>query len=101
MHSFQYVIWTPAYNLYPCTWHEPHDCHNIFFPSHSAGYVSNNANVSCIARLNMTTTGEAEWWTLSQKSSYFLSDEPPGSLEMIIYSERIAPPIFSAIAGLG
>lgn len=46
-------------------------------------------------------TDGAEWWTLTQNSSYVLSNEPPGSLEMIVYSERIAQPIFSAIAGFG
>lgn len=77
----------------------------LFILFHLAEYinesvnVNRSANVSCIARLNMTDG--AEWWTLTQNSSYVLSNEPPGSLEMIVYSERIAQPIFSAIAGFG
>ena len=75
----------------------------LFILFHLAEYIINgsdiSANVSCVARLNMTDG--AEWWTLTQKSRYVLSNEPPGSLEMIVYSERIAQPIFSAIAGFG
>lgn len=75
----------------------------LFILFHLAEYIINgsdiNANVSCVARLNMTDG--VEWWTLTQNSRYVLSNEPPGSLEMIVYSERIAQPIFSAIAGFG
>jgi len=66
---------------------------------HLAEYINGSTNVSCVARLNMTD--RAEWWTLTQNSRYVLSNEPPGSLEMIVYSERIAQPIFSAITGFG
>jgi len=75
----------------------------LFILFHLAEYIINgsdiSANVSCVARLNMTDG--VEWWTLTQNSRYVLSNEPPGSLEMIVYSERIAQPIFSAIAGFG
>lgn len=81
----------------------------LFILFHLAEYIPVSANgsangsvtvnVSCIARLNMTDG--AEWWTLTQNSRYVLSNEPPGSLEMIVYSERIAQPIFSAITGFG
>lgn len=65
-----------------------------------------NPNVSCVARLNMLsgTDGE-EWWRLIQNSSHVLpgnaSRNDLSDLEMIIYSDRIAPPVFSAIAGFG
>ena len=60
-------------------------------------------NVSCVARLNVLNGANGEeWWRLVQSSRHIL----PGNgsltdLEMIIYSDRIAPPVFSAIAGFG
>ena len=68
----------------------------------SAGYAT-NPNVSCVARLNVLsgTDGE-EWWTLIQNNTHVLPGNASRSdLEMIIYSDRIAPPVFSAIAGFG
>ena len=52
----------------------------LFILFHLAEYIINgsdiNANVSCVARLNMTDG--VEWWTLTQNSRYVLSNEPPG-----------------------
>ncbi len=56
--------------------------------------------------LNLANNSNHEWWSLNQNkvvSPYLLpsQDDKDDFLEMIIYSTRIAPPIFSAIAGIG
>lgn len=49
---------------------------------------------------------DKEWWSLSQnltRNPYILGNSSghDNFLELIVYSARIAPPIFGAIAGIG
>ncbi len=61
--------------------------------------------MSCSLTRNETDVdseaGVKEWWSLSQNSHYVVAPPTDGQLEMIIYSERVAPQIFSFISGLG
>ena len=67
------------------------------------GYVteSRSPNVSCTAILNRTNDTSVEWWSLSQDDDYIVDPMIYGQLEMIIYSEKVAPQIFSIISGFG
>ena len=60
-------------------------------------------NVSCNLTRNKTNGSEVgvEWWSLNQSSQYVVAPPTNGQLEMIIYSERVAPQIFSFLSGLG
>ena len=61
-------------------------------------------NVSCSLTRNETNVSSevgVEWWSLNQSSEYVVAPPTDGQLEMIIYSERVAPQIFSFLSGLG
>ena len=62
-------------------------------------------SVSCSLIRNETNTSsevvDKEWWSLNQSSHYVVAPPTDGQLEMIIYSERVAPQIFSFISGIG
>ena len=60
-------------------------------------YVS----VSCTANLTMSSNESVEWWSLTQDGNYVVAPQTHGQLEMIIYSERVAPQLFSLISGIG
>ena len=64
-----------------------------------------SSSVSCSLIRNETNiSGEIrdkEWWSLNQSSTYVVAPPTEGQLEMIIYSERVAPQIFSFISGIG
>ena len=62
--------------------------------------------MTCTAVLNRTNDTYAnesftEWWSLTQDGNYVVQPENSGQLEMIIYSERVAPQIFGLISGIG
>ena len=62
-----------------------------------------NSSADCTAQLNQTILDNItvnQWWTILQTSSIFVQKEND-DLEMIIFSERIAPPIFSYITSFG
>ena len=61
----------------------------------------NRFNASCTAVLTRDKDTQAEWWTLTQDGNYVIDPKIFGQLEMIIYSERVAPQIFSLITGIG
>ena len=76
----------------------------------SIEFLSNedlSSNVSCNAVLNIPENSAndtiTEWWGLFQNSSHVFdrSTDAPTALELIIYSERIATPLFSSVAALG
>lgn len=61
-----------------------------------------SSNVSCALALDNTSdSGVVEWWSLNQSSLYVVTPPTDGQLEMIIYSERVAPQIFSFLSGIG
>ena len=43
------------------------------------------------------------WWAIRQSSPYLVgnAEREDDFIEMIVYSSRIAPPVFSSIAGVG
>ena len=62
-----------------------------------------NGSANCTAQLNQTILDNVtinQWWTILQTSSIFAQKED-NDLEIIVYSERIAPPIFSYITSFG
>ena len=60
-------------------------------------------SVSCDLEIseNDLDNDSLSWWSLRQSSPHILSRTDKDFIDMIIYSTRVAPPVFSAIAGLG
>lgn len=70
--------------------------------------ITNVTSVNCTANLSSTGTlnstseyGYVEWWTLIQSSEPIVSTNDTGTLELYVYSEQVAPPVFNAISGIG
>ena len=63
-------------------------------------FKPSRVNVSCTAVLNQGNE-TYEWWSLIHDGNYVVQPNVTGQLEMIIYSERVAKQLFSAISGIG
>ena len=64
---------------------------------------ANLTHVNCTARLSNDTSG-VSWWNLTPLNPAQTELDFFGSLEdlvMVVFSEEVAPPIFSFLSGIG
>lgn len=88
--------------LYPTFIQAPANGPSVEYTDITSGLNSSLRYVNCSVQLNKSSVLQ-EYWAISQLSPYILSstDDRSDFIEMIIYSNRIAPPVFNAIAGIG